>query len=91
MSSKKTFSNVSQPIWNCVQQTSVSQHGTVYTPPPPSNQGSSSTSTAVGHVDLNFNYDPTGQTVAYEITHKPFVVTEDEIWNGISSTIKGCS
>jgi len=89
--SSKSFPNVTQAIWTCVQNTSEQQHQTVYTPPAPSSNGTSSTPAAGGHVDLTFDFDPAQNTVAYTITHKPFIVTDDEIWNGIQDTINGCS
>ena len=90
MSSSKSFSNLTQEVWNCVQTTSVRDHGTKYTPPPPSNKGTSSTGTAVGQIDLTYDFDPSAGVVHYTITHKPFVVTQNEIWNGIQKTIDGC-
>jgi hypothetical protein len=46
---------IAQCVWNCVQTTSVSKDNTVYNPPPPSTQGTSSTPAAGGQVDLNFS------------------------------------
>jgi hypothetical protein len=88
--SSRTFKNVTQAVWNCVQQNSVKQHNTSYTPPPPSNQGTSSTPAVGSTVDMKFNFDPQSGTVTYEITHKPFVVPENQIWSGIESSINAC-
>jgi hypothetical protein len=88
--SSKTFQGVNQDCWNCVQQSSIKQHGTVYDPPPPATQGVSTTSTPVGDVKLSFNYQSAQQSVSYAILSKPFIVTESEIWNGIESSIKSC-
>lgn len=87
----KTFPNVTQAIWNCVQTTSVQQHGTVYVPPPPSNAGTATTSTVLGDIVLSFSFDPTKETVTYGIIKKPFLVSENQIWDGIQSTINDCS
>ena len=89
--SSKSFPNVTQVIWNCVQNTSEQQHQTVYTPPSPSNSGTSSTPAAGGHVDLAFDFDPSTNSVTYTITHQPFIVTDKEIWDGIQGTIDACS
>jgi hypothetical protein len=91
MSNTKTFHNITQSIWNCVQQTSTKEHGTIYDPPYPSNQGTSTTNTAVGKVVVDYDFEPSSETVTYTIKHKPFVVTDGEIWGGIESTIKQCS
>ncbi len=89
--SQKTFSGITEAVWSCVQTTSEKEHGTTYTPAPPSYQGSSSTPAVGSTVDLNFNVDLTAGTVTYEITHKPFIVTDSEIWNGIQQSIDACS
>jgi len=87
----KTFPNVTPAIWSCVQTTSVQQEGTVYDPPPPSSSGTASTKTIVGEVVLSFAVDSGQNTVTYKIVKKPFVVSENQIWNGIQSMINGCS
>jgi hypothetical protein len=87
----KTFSNVTQAIWTCVQTTSVTENGTVYDPPPPSSSGTATTKTIVGDVVLSYAFDSGPETVTYTIVKKPFIVSEKEIWDGIQSTIDGCS
>jgi hypothetical protein len=88
--SSQTYPNVSQACWNCVQQSSMTQHGTVYDPPPPATQGISTTVTPVGDVKLSFDYQAAAQTVVYTIISKPWIVTESEIWNGIIKSIHVC-
>jgi hypothetical protein len=88
--SSHSFSNVSQACWDCVQQSSMSQHGTVYDPPPPATQGTSTTVTVVGVVKLSFDFQAAAQTVVYTIISKPWIVTESEIWDGISKSIQAC-
>jgi hypothetical protein len=90
----KTFSlgnaQIAQCVWNCVQTTSVNQDHTVYNPPPPSNQGTSSTPAAGGHVDLDFSVNISAATVTYTLTHEPFIVPTDKVWDGIQNMINGC-
>lgn len=90
MSKSKTFENVTPAIWECVKATSLKEHGTIYAPPG-ANQGTATTKSIVGDVVLNFTFNPTNNTVDYTITKKPGIVSENQIWSGISSTIKGCS
>jgi hypothetical protein len=90
MGASKTFNNVGQGIWNCVKTTSNKEHGTDYEPPD-ANQGTATTNTPVGAIVLGFNFDPSRQTVAYTIQKKPFVVSTDQIWNGIQGSINSCS
>ena len=87
MGSSNTYQNITPDVFACVEKTSEAEHGTVYTP---GNRGTATTNTPVGKVVLDFDYEAGTQTVAYTIAQKPFLVTESEIWNGISSTITGC-
>jgi hypothetical protein len=90
MASSKSFSNVTQEIWDCVKTTTGQEHGTTYDPPG-SNKGTSTTKTIVGTVELGFDFDPVTTIVNYTIIKKPFIVPESEIWDGIQSTINGCT
>jgi len=51
MSKSKTFNEVSTSVWECVKTTSLTEHGTVYSPPG-ANKGTATTSTIVGDVVL---------------------------------------
>jgi hypothetical protein len=90
MANSKIFGGVTPAIWDCVKTTSYNDHGTVYAPAG-ANQGTATTDTLVGTVALNFNFDPIKDTVAYTIVKKPFLVSADQIWNGIQDTIDGCN
>ena len=89
MAKIRTFGAVTQAIWECVKTTSYQQHGTKYAPPD-GNQGTATTSTIVGDVVLSFDLNPTKETVTYTIVKKPFLATDDQIWNGIQETLDGC-
>ena len=89
MAKTRSFGGVTQAIWECVKTTSYQQHGTKYVPPD-GNQGTATTSTPIGDVALTFDYDPTKETITYTIVKKPFLVSDDQIWNGIQETIDGC-
>jgi hypothetical protein len=90
MSKSKTFKNVTPVIWECVKATSLKEHGTVYAPPG-ANSGTATTDTIVGVVLLNFIYNPDTNNVDYTIVKKPLLASENQIWDGIQSTINGCS
>jgi hypothetical protein len=95
MSANKTYDGVTQAVWNCVQTTSTQQHGTVYTfTSSDDSQGTSMTKGEnVGihwHVKMQFNFSAANSQLAYTILDKSWEVTEDEIWDGLSSTINGC-
>jgi hypothetical protein len=87
--SSNTYHGVTQAVFNCVKQTSASQHGTVYTPPD-GNSGTSKTTGTGWEVDMTFDFNPTSGDLAYTITHKTWIVPEAQIWSGIADTINGC-
>ena len=89
MADCNTYNNVSAAVFACVKSTSASQHGTVYDPPE-GNQGTATTSTAVGSVVVSFDLDPTNNTITYCLVSKPWLVPESDIWSGIASTIASC-
>lgn len=89
MAKTRSFGGVTQAVWECVKTTSYQQHGTNYVPPD-GNQGAATTNTPIGDVVLNFDYAPTKDTITYTIVKKPFLVSDDQIWNGIQETIDGC-
>ncbi|WP_299222394.1 hypothetical protein [uncultured Aquimarina sp.] len=90
MSDSKTFNGVSTSTWECVKETSLKEHGTIYAPPG-ANKGTAKTSTIVGDVVLDFDFDPTKESVAYTIVKKPVLAPKSQIWSGIQDTINGCS
>lgn len=90
MAKTRSFGGVTDSIWECVKSTSERENGTVYAPPG-QNQGTSTTETVVGEVILGFNFDESLKTVTYTIQKKPFIVSDDQIWNGIQETIDHCS
>ena len=89
MATTRSFSGVTQAVWECVKTTSYQKHGTNYVPAD-GNQGTATTSTGVGEIVLNFDYNPTNETVTYTIVQKPMIITDGEIWMGIQETIDGC-
>ena len=83
----KAYSGVTQSIFDCIKTTSLKAHGTTYDPPN-ADAGTAMTQTAVGAVTLGFAL--VNGTLTYTIEHKPGIVTDSEIWNGIDSTVNGC-
>lgn len=90
MAKTKTFNGVTPIVWECVKTTSLKEHGTIYAPPG-ATSGTATTSTIVGDVVLNFDYESSKSSVTYTIVKKPFIVGEGTIWDGIQDTIDGCS
>jgi hypothetical protein len=74
-----------------MQDASVAQYHTVFDPPPPATEGTAVSKTPVGEVKMDFSYDESAQTVSYTLTHKPFVIPEGQLWDGIAKSIKECS
>ena len=90
MSDCKTYNNVTQAIFDCMKQTSGVQHGTVYDPAT-GTKGTATTSTAVGKVVLSFDLNTAANSITYCVVSKPWIVTDDEIFNGIAGSISSCS
>jgi hypothetical protein len=88
--SSKAYDNITEAIFDCVKAASAKAHGTVYDPPT-ADQGTATTETPVGKVVLGFDLDPATSVLTYTIQSKPFVVSDGEIWDGISGTISGCT
>ena len=89
MAASKSFPGVTEAIFSCVKQASAKEHGTVYDPPS-ADQGTAKTKTIAGEVDLSFDLNPATSTLTYAILHKPGIVPESSIWDGIGSTIATC-
>lgn len=87
MSSSKSWNGVTNQIFSCVKQKSEKDHGTVYDPPD-ADSGKATTDTPVGNVVLGFNL--ADSTLTYTIEHKPFIVSDSQIWDGINDTINAC-
>ncbi|MFQ6026305.1 MAG: hypothetical protein ACE5Q6_02190 [Dehalococcoidia bacterium] len=90
MAKQRTFGGITGGVWSCVKTTSEQEHGTVYAPPG-ANQGTATTNTIVGEVILSFDFDPAKESVAYSITKKPFLASDNQIWDGIQETIDHCN
>ena len=90
MSDCQTFNGVTADIFACVKKESASEHGTVYDPPD-ANSGTATTSVPiVGKIVVSFDLDPSTNAITYCIVSKPGIVTEGEVFNGISETIAKC-
>jgi hypothetical protein len=74
-----------------MQEASIAQYKTVFTPPPPAPKGTSVSSTPVGELRMDYDYDESAQSVTYTLTHKPFVIPEGALWDGIAKSVKECS
>lgn len=91
MATTKIYGGVTAAIWECVKTTSLKDHGTVYAPDG-ANKGTATTNVPViGTIELGFDYDSVKDTVSYNIIKKPFLVSANQIWDGIQDTIDGCS
>ena len=91
MASSRTFEGVTPECWKCMQEASVAQYHTEFTPPPPATAGTSVSKTPVGELRMEFAYDESTQTVTYTLTHKPLMIPENALWDGVAKSIKECS
>jgi hypothetical protein len=89
MAKTRSFGGVTAGIWECVKTSSEKEHGTKYEPRG-GIQGTATTKTLVGEIVLDFGYDRAKETLNYTINKKPFVVTENRIWDGIQESIDHC-
>jgi hypothetical protein len=87
--SSKTFSGVTEAIFNSIKETSHARHGTVYDPPT-GNKGIATTETDVGKVILGFSLDTSSQAVQYWVVSKPWIIEASQIFDGIATLIKDC-
>jgi len=90
MSDTKSFTGISETIWNCIRANSQADNRTRYEPAD-ANEGQAITTTAVGEVILHFTFEPAQATLTYSIQEKPFLVTEERIWESIAQRIEQCS
>lgn len=89
MSDSKTYSNVTEQIFDCVKTKSATEHGTVYDPAT-GDSGTATTHTVVGKVVLKFDLDTASGDLTYTLVDKPILAPEHEIWNGIEGAINSC-
>lgn len=90
MANSRTFEGVTPQIWEDVKANSLKEHGTIYQSTGPTIGTAITKVTAIGTILLNYNYDAPKDTVTYNIEKKPGIVSANQIWNGIQSTIDGC-
>ena len=90
MPSSKSFEGVSPECWKCMQEAQTTKYKTVFTPPPPATEGTSVSATPVGEIRMEFAYDESAQTASYTLNHKPFVIPEGQLWDGIAKLVKEC-
>ena len=88
MGDSKSWSTVTESIFDCVKATSQKAHGTVYDPADGDTGTATTVVTAVGKIVLQFTL--ANGTLTYTILSKPWIVTEDEIWTGIDTSVTGC-
>lgn len=91
MSNTKIFGGITAAIWECVKTTSYKDHGTVYAPEGAAKGTATTDVPVIGTIQVGFDYDAVKDTVTYNIIKKPFLVSANQIWDGIQDTINGCS
>ncbi len=89
MSDSKTFTGITQAIFECVKSKSHQAHGTNYVPPN-ANKGTATTKGEGWEVQLGFELDTSSGDLSYTLLHKTWIVPEKSVWSGISSTIDEC-
>ena len=94
MPSTKTFKGITPTIWKCIKETSMKEHGSVFSPPDANTGTATTVVKTLGltfTVVLSFNYDVKKEQVIYIINERPrLVVSEEDIWDGIQRTIDVC-
>ncbi len=85
----KTFVGVTQMIADCARQASEQEYDVVVEPQG-LGMGTVTTSTLIGRVVLKFDLDETSEAIQYCIVSKPWVVTVDQIFEGIEETFDDC-
>jgi hypothetical protein len=86
----KNFDGVTETVFQCVKAKSRQEHDTVYDPPD-ADQGTATTNVpVVGTIELTFDRNPSTNVILYCIVKKPFIVSNDQIFNGIADTISAC-
>lgn len=86
----KTFEEVTPEIWNCIRDASKRKHDTVYDPPD-ADQGTATTLTIVGKLELAYSFDREQNKITFTIESKPIFVPASQIWDGIQDAIDTCA
>lgn len=84
---RRTYNNITEPIWSCIKNTSIKENGTKYSG---ENQGTATTKSPVGLVILGYDFNASAGTLTYTIQQKPKIVTAGQIWNGVQDAITDC-
>ncbi|MEA5550949.1 hypothetical protein VB713_08155 [Anabaena cylindrica UHCC 0172] len=87
MVKEKTFSGITEAIFECMKAKSDAEDGTIHTP---GNQGTVTINTIIGQIVLEFNLDTSQQTLDYKIIKKPFVAPDNRVWDNVERLIKRC-
>jgi len=84
---EKTYSGITEEIWECIKVTTEAEHKTIYTL---GNPGTATTETVVGQLVLEYNFNTSGKNLHYKILKKPFLATEAQIWDTLDKSIGNC-
>ena len=84
----KIFHGIEQATWFRIKAASKQEHGTVHAD---GSRGLATTMTPLGPIIVDFTFDAETQEVSYTIVRKPFLVGENQIWDGIEKTIAECN
>ena len=85
----KTFPDVTPAIAECARQTSELDYDLVFKPAG-DDKGTVITETLIGKVVLDYDYDTGAETMHYCIVGKPWIVTTNQVFDGIEETFEGC-
>lgn len=85
----KTFPGVTQSIADCAREASEQEYDMVVDPQS-TGTGTVTTETLIGRVILSFDLDETSEEIQYCIVSKPWIVTVNQIFNGIEDKFNGC-
>ncbi len=85
----KTFPGVTQSIADCAREASEQEYDMVVDPLS-TGAGTVTTETLIGRVILSFDLDETSEEIQYCIVSKPWIVTVNQIFDGIEDKFNGC-
>jgi hypothetical protein len=84
---EKTYSGITEEIWERIKVTTEAEHKTIYSL---GNPGTATTETVVGQLVLEYKFDTAEKNLQYKILKKPFLATEAQIWDTLDKSIQNC-
>ncbi|MEA5529512.1 hypothetical protein VB638_07905 [Dolichospermum sp. UHCC 0684] len=87
MANVKTYSGITEAIFECIKFKSEAEDGIIHTP---GNQGTVTINTIIGQIFLEFQLDTSQEKLDYKILKKPLIAPANRIWDQVDQLIKYC-